>query len=79
MVSPAAVAKITNFQLQVLVKLGSTPLRPILLNFLLDLTRVKQLKLEIGDFKDLCQLVVTLAIATTLLLVFELVLNAHLL
>ena len=49
MVGPAAIAQIAYLQLQVFTELRSSSLSAILLNLLLDFSRVEQLKLKEGD------------------------------
>ena len=41
MISPAPIAQVTDLELEVLTKLRSTALRPILFDLMLDLPRVK--------------------------------------
>ena len=58
MVGPAAIAQIAYLQLQVFTELRSSSLSAILLNLLLDFSRVEQLKLKEGDVQRLCHLIV---------------------
>lgn len=91
MIGPAAVAKVTNLQLKVFTKLGPTALRPVLLNLMLDLPWVEQVKLQIWNTQHLAKLIIAALlvlryrISTSLTLRFRLFklldlgLDAHLL
>jgi hypothetical protein len=59
-VGPASVAQVANLQLQVFTQLWATALRSILLNLMLDLPRIDQVKLEVGDVEDLAEVIVAL-------------------
>lgn len=51
MVSPAAVSQVTNLQLKVFTKFRSTALSSVFFNFVLHLTRVKDIELEVWDIE----------------------------
>ena len=57
-VGPAAVAEIANLQLEVFAKLWTAALRPVLLNLVLDLPWVEQVKLEVRDTEGGTKLII---------------------
>ena len=59
MIGPAPIAQVADFDLEVLAKFRPTALRPILLNLMLDLPGIEQVKLEVGDAKHVAQFIVT--------------------
>ena len=69
MVGPTPITQVANLQLEVFSKFWPSSLRPILLNLMLDLPRVKQVELQIRDAKYFTQLIIV-AIILLLLLLF---------
>ena len=62
-VGPATVAKIANLKLQVFAKFGTSALSSIFFNFMLDLPRVQEIKLEEWNVQILGKFIVTILVS----------------
>ena len=69
MVGPTSIAQVTNLKLEVFAEFGAALLCPLLLNLMLDLPRVKQVKLKEGNAEDFTELVLTVRVILACLLI----------